>query len=139
MRRERLGPVVTEAEAREGYEELAKIRDAFGPGLQPELVDFPDYRIPERKPVINHIWYDDDGRLWVCLWPAEADSMYRAHVYDADGVFLHGAEWPRGIAIWYGGLSGDVAVGVRKVEFDVEQVVRLRFLPQPAPNPPRGP
>ena len=74
-----------------------------------------------------------DGRLWVSLWPAEADTMHRAHVYDADGVFLHEAEWPLGIAIWHGGLSGDVVVGVRKVEFDVEQAVRLRFRPRPAP------
>ena len=139
VRRKRLGPLVTEAEARKEYEELAKVRDGFRPGLQPELVKFPDYTIPERKPVIEHIWYDDDGRLWVCFWPAKADAMYRAHVYDADGVFLHEAEWPRGIAIWYGGLSGDVALGVRTVEFDVEQVVRLRFLPQPAPDPPGEP
>ena len=130
-----MGPLVTEAEARKEYEELAKIRDGFRPGLQPELVKFPDYTITERKPVFDHIWYDDDGRLWVAMWPAEGDSMHRAHVYDADGVFLHEAEWPLGIAIWYGGLSGDVAIGVRKMEFDVEQVVRLRFRPQAAPNP----
>jgi len=139
VRRERVGPLVTEAEARKEYEELAKIRDGFRPGLQPELVKFPDYTITERKPVFDHIWYDDDGRLWVAMWPAEGDSMHRAHVYDADGVFLHEAEWPRGIAIWHGGLSGDVAVGVRKVEFDVEQVVRLRFRPRPAPDPPGQP
>ncbi len=62
-----------------------------------------------------------------------------AHVYDADGVFLHEAEWPRGIASWHGGLSGDVALGVRKAEFDVGEVVRLRFRPQPAPDPPSEP
>lgn len=135
VRRDLLGPLVTEAEAREEYDKLAKMRD----GIEPVTIHFPDVRIPERKPVIHYIWYDQDGRLWVFLWPAEADSMYRAHVYDADGVFLHVAEWPRGIAIWYGGLSGDVAVGVRKVEFDVEQVVRLRFLPPSAPNPPGDP
>lgn len=138
VRRERRGPLVTKAEAREGYEELARVRDGFGDGITswPELIEFPDYEIPERKPVFDHIWYDDDGRLWVALWPAEGDSVHRAHVYDADGVFLHVAEWPRGIAIWHGGLSGDVALGVRTIEFDVAQVVRLRFRPQPAPNPP---
>ncbi|MCY3809869.1 MAG: hypothetical protein OXG58_10695 [Gemmatimonadetes bacterium] len=139
LRRELLGPVITDAEAREGYEELARIRDRYGDGVTswPELVEFPDdYRIPERKPVVYRMWYDDDGRLWVCLWPEEGDTMHRAHVYDGDGVFLHEAEWPRGITIWYGGLRGDVAVGVRKVEFDVEQVVRLIFRPQPAANPP---
>ena len=136
---DRLGPRITEEEMREGYEEMASMRDVLRSGGPLELVDHTKYRIPDRKPVINRMWYDDDGRLWVCFWPAEADSMHRAHVYDADGVFLHEAEWPLGIAIWYGGLSGDVAVGVRKVEFDVEQVVRLRFLLQPAPNPPSEP
>ncbi len=139
LRREQLGPVITDAEAREGYEELARIRDSYGDGVTswPELVEFPDdYRIPERKPVIYRMWYDDDGRLWVCLWPTDGDTMHRAHVYDGDGVFLHEAEWLRGITIWYGGLRGDVAVGVRKVEFGVEQIVRLRFRPHPAPSPP---
>lgn len=136
---DRLGPLVTEGEMREGYEELANMRDVFRSGGPLELLEYTEYRIPERKPVIDRMWYDDDGRLWVCFWPAEADTMRQAHVYDADGAFLHEAEWPLGIAIWYGGLSGDVAVGVRKVEFDVEQVVRLRFLPQPAPNPPSEP
>ena len=136
VRRDRKGPLVTEAEAREGYAELGKLRDGFGDGITswPELIEFPDYQIPERKPVFDHIWYDDDGRLWVAMWPAEGELMHRAHVYDADGVFLHEAEWPRGIAIWHGGLSGDVALGVRTIEFDVEQIVRLRFRPQPAPN-----
>lgn len=139
LRRDRLGPRVTEAEAEAGYEELAAIRDAFR--SMGRLVSYTDHRIPERKPAIEHIWYDEDGRLWVCFWAAEADTMRRAHVYDADGAFLHEAEWPMGIAIWYGGsiwcggLRGDVAVGVRKVEFDVEQVVRLRFRPRPAPGP----
>ncbi len=139
LRREQLGPVITDAEAREGYEELARRRNGYGDGVTtwPELVEFPDdYRIPERKPVVYRMWYDDDGRLWVCLWPTEGDTMHRAHVYDGDGVFLHEAEWPRGITIWYGGLRGDVAVGVRRVEFDVEQIVRLRFRPHPVPSQP---
>ena len=137
VRRDQPGPLLTEAEAREVREWLEQLRDGIEAPGGPELVEWPDdYRLPARKPVFNHIWYDEDGRLWVCLWPAEGDSMYRAHVYDANGAFLHEAEWPRNVAIWYGGVRGDVALGVRTAEFEVEQVVRLRFRPVAAPDPP---
>ncbi len=135
MRRDALGPVVTNAEARREYEKLTRARDNLIRTSETSAADFSEYRIPERKPVINQAWYDDDGRLWVFLWPAESDAMYRAQVYDADGALLHVAEWPRGILIWYGGLRGDVALGVREVEFDVQQVVRLRFSPLDEPGP----
>lgn len=128
VRRDLVGPIITDAEVRRGNEELAETRGAFPARM---VVDFPGYEIPERKPVINRLWYDDDGRLWVFLWPGEADTMYRAHVYSEDGAFLHVAEWPRGIGIWYGGVSGDVALGLQLGEFDVQEVVRLRFSPVP--------
>ena len=134
VRRERVGPLITDAESRRGYEEFAKERaDITRGGIL--SVEGGEFEMPDRKPVINHMWYDDDGRLWVFLWPAEADTMYEAHIYDADGAFLHVAEWPRGIGLWYGGLSGDVALGVRTTESDIQQVVRLRFLPSNESRP----
>ena len=53
--------------------------------------------------------------------------MSVAHVYDGGGRHLYNAEWPRGVSISRGGVSGDVAVGVRRMAFDVPQVVKLRF------------
>ena len=72
----------------------------------------------------------EDGRLWVRLAWAEADEVLRAHVYDPDGEILFTAEWPRGIDLTLGGVSGDVALGVQRMEFDVQRVVRLRFSPR---------
>lgn len=119
------GPRVTETEARAEHERLNEYR---------ELADsiggkFPEYRMPDRKPVIVRMWYDDDGRLWVMPWPAEGDALWQAHVYDSDGVQLHTAEWPAGIALSLGGTRGNVALGVERMAFDVERVVRLRFAP----------
>ena len=72
----------------------------------------------------------EDGRLWVRPAWAEADEVLRAHVYDPEGEPLFTAEWLRGIDLTLGGVSGDVALGVQRMEFDVQRVVRLRFSPR---------
>lgn len=124
IRKKMLGPVVTDDEARRERERLSE-QEALSRGMD---ADFPDYRTPTRKPVIRHIWYDEDGRLWVLRSPAEADTMSVANVYDGDGRHLYNAAWPRGVSISRGGVSGVIALGVRRMPFDVPQVVRLRFL-----------
>ena len=123
IRREIEGPMITEAEARGERERLDQIRD----GMDEALVEFPSIEMPERKPPVGDTWYDEDGRLWVRLAWAEADEVLRAHVYGPDGEMLFTAEWPRGIDLSLGGVSGDVALGVQRMEFDVQRVVRLRF------------
>ena len=58
-------------------------------GGQPEdripAGDYPDFTVPDRKPPIKYLWYDEDGRLWVQLWEADGDSLATAHVYDHGG------------------------------------------------------
>ena len=125
IRRDIAGPLVTEAEARRERERLDQRRRAFGD----MLVEFPAIEMPERKPPVGDMWYDEDGRLWVRLAWAEDDEVLRAHVYDPGGEMLFTAEWPRGIDLSLGGVSGDVALGVQYLEFDVQRVVRLRFTP----------
>ena len=127
FRRDIAGPLVTEAEARRERDRLEQTRDLFRE--RGNLIEFPSVEIPERKPPVGDMWYDEDGRLWVRLTPAEADEVLRAHVYDPDGEPLFTAEWPRGIDLSLGGVSGDVALGVQWMEFDVQRVVRLRFSP----------
>ncbi len=126
IRRDIAGPLVTEAEARRERERLDARRRSF----RDMLVEFPSIEMPERKPPVGDMWYDEDGRLWVRLAWAEADEVLRAHVYDPDGALLFTAEWPRGIDLTLGGVSGDVALGVQRMEFDVQRVVRLRFSPR---------
>jgi hypothetical protein len=126
IRRDIAGPLVTEAEARRERERLDETRRGF----RDMLIDFPSIEMPERKPPVGDMWFDEDGRLWVRLAWAEADEVLRAHVYDPDGEQLFTAEWPRGIDLSLGGVSGEVALGVQRMEFDVQRVVRLRFSPQ---------
>lgn len=126
IRRDIAGPLVTEAEARLERERLDGTRDR----MQEVLVDFPSIEMPERKPPVGDMWYDEDGRLWVRLAFAEADEVLRAHVYDPDGEPLFVAEWLRGIDLSLGGVSGDVALGVIRTARDVQRVVRLRFSPR---------
>lgn len=126
IHRDIAGPLITEAEARRERERLDGTRDR----MQEVLVEFPSIEMPERKPPVGDMWYDEDGRLWVRLAWAEADEVLRAHVYDPDGELLFNAEWPRGIDLSLGGVSGDMALGVQRMEFDVQRVVRLRFSPR---------
>lgn len=125
IRRDIAGPLITEAEADLEQGRLDQMRDR----MSEVLIDFPSIEMPERKPPVGDMWYDEDGRLWVRLAWAEADEVLRAHVYDPDGEMLFTAEWPRGIDLTLGGVSGDVALGVQWMEFDVQRVVRLRFSP----------
>ena len=125
IRRDIAGPLITEAEANLEQGRLDEIRD----GMSEVLIEFPSIEMPERKPPVGDMWFDEDGRLWVRLAWAEADEVLRAHVYDPDGEMLFTAEYPRGIDLSLGGVSGDVALGVQRMEFDVQRVVRLRFSP----------
>ena len=124
IRRNIAGPLVTESEAERERERLERFRAGWGESL----VDFPTIEMPERKPPVEDMWYDEDGRLWVHLTPAEADEVSRAHVYDPEGEPLLTAEWPRGIDLSLGGVRGAVALGVRGMPSE-PRVVRLRFSP----------
>jgi len=123
IRRDLRGPEVTPGEARRENERLERMRQNFA-SLDP---DFPSWEMPERKPPIYNMWYDEQGRLWVHLWPGESDEVQRAHVYDGNGAPLFTAEWPCRINISLGGVKGDIALGVERLEFDVQRVVVIKF------------
>lgn len=119
--REQVGPRVSNAERSREEFVVDSLRTAYRPG------DYPDFTVPDRKPPIKYLWYDDDGRLWVQLWEADGDSHAMAHVYDDAGDFLFDAQWPLDVSLREGAIRGEAAVGVGTGAFDIPEVVRMTF------------
>ena len=127
IRRDHAGPMVSSAERqREDFviDSLAAYYEE-----QPFRVEYEPGEIPEQKPPIDNLWFDENGRLWVKLWGTDGDSSARAHVYGAAGEFLFHAAWPRDVSLHNGAIRGDVAIGFATDEFDVPEIVKLVFGP----------
>jgi hypothetical protein len=90
-----------------------------------------DVRIPERKPPIEDIWYDADGRLWVELSRPHGAERREAHVYAPDGSLAFEATWPAAVRLASGSaIRGNTALGIRQDEYGVQQVTVIRFAPR---------
>ena len=127
IRRDHSGPMVSSAE-RQREEFVIDSMAAFYE-QQPFRVEYEPGEIPEQKPPIDNLWFDEDGRLWVKLWDTDGDSLARAHVYGAAGEFLFHAAWPRDVSLQDGAIRGDVAIGFATDEFDVPEIVKMVFGP----------
>ncbi len=127
IRRDHSGPVVSGAERQ--HEEFVIDSTAAFYEQQPFRAEYEPGEIPEQKPPIDNLWFDEDGRLWVSLWGTDGDSLARAHVYSAEGEFLFLAAWPRDVSLQNGAMRGDVAIGFATDEFDVPEIVKLVFGP----------
>ena len=88
---------------------------------------YPTFAVPRQKPPLRSIFFDTQGRLWVELTRSFGDRDARAHVYDERGQLLFTAVWPADVSLADGSIRGFVALGIRKDEFDVDRVVRVRF------------
>lgn len=119
--RELVGPTVSNAERRREEFVVDSLRSAYRPG------DYPDFTVPERKPPIKYLWYDEEGRLWVQLWEEDGETLATAHVYDHAGDFLFGAQWPLDVSLRDGAIRGDAAVGVGMGPLDIPEIVRMTF------------
>ena len=121
--RQYAGPRVSVAEQRREehiLDSLSTLSNSLG-------LSYPEFVVPERKPPIEDLWYDEENRLWVQLSNAEADSLARAHVYTKLGEFLFAAAWPRDVSLEHGAIRGRAAIGVRRGVFDVPEIVRMTF------------
>lgn len=121
---DQIGPRLTARERQREESVIDSLRAVSEP------VEYPDFAIPDRKPVIKFIWYDADGRLWVQLWEEDGASVSTAHVYDGVGAFLFSAEWPLEVSLRHGAVRDGNAVGVEKGAFDVPEIVRMTFRPR---------
>jgi hypothetical protein len=121
--RELRGQPLSSAEQAEGERELADLRrlvDRAGGSL-------PDVRLPDRKPVVDQIWFDQEDRLWVKLNAQTADGDAQADVYARTGELSFHAQWPADVDLRYGAIRGATAWGVRTGVLDEHILVRLVF------------
>ncbi len=127
IRRDHSGPIVSNAERRREEFVIDSMTAVFE--QYPFRVEYEPGEIPEQKPPIDNLWFDEDGRLWVKLWDTDGDQLARAHVYGGDGEFRFHAAWPRDVSLRHGAIRGDVAIGFTTDEFDVPEIVRVVFGP----------
>lgn len=109
------------AAAREAIAEFAKRMQAD--------VDLDAVKYPARKPALNSLGFDLDGRLWVER--SVADGQPRAaDVYDGNGRLVARATWPADVGLRYSTVKGTSGLGIRvDDDTDVWSVVRVRFRP----------
>lgn len=123
IRREDAAPRISLAERRRAehvVDSLVAFYKQFG-------AIYTKLAVPELKPPIEELWYDEDSRLWVQLSRPDTDSLARAHVYSDRGRFLFAAAWPRDVSLVHGAIRDTVAVGRRIDVLDVPTVVRMTF------------
>jgi hypothetical protein len=109
------------AQMRDEWEETVAIAGQYGASL-PTSVPIPTHRHP-----VDRIFFDLDGRLWVQLPAAEADTLLRADVWNRDGTYAFTVEWLRGIRLRPGAIRENGGYGIVYDAFDVPSFVRLRW------------
>ena len=91
-----------------------------------DLDDHP-FDIPDHKPPLAAIYFDQTGRLWVEKARAQGDELREADVYEGPTLVAR-YRWPSrvdpGSVPW---ISESVMLGTTRDELDVQRVVRVRF------------
>jgi len=115
------GPELTVVERAQAEERVAADAERAGIGRR----DMP-FDVPDRKPPLRHLAFDQDGRLWVEL---SVDGNRRvADVYDESGAPSASYNWPSDVRVEARGWIGrDRLFGVRRDSLGVQRVARVRF------------
>ena len=91
-----------------------------------DLGDHP-FDIPDRKPPLAAIYFDQTGRLWVEKTRTQGDEMREADVYEGSTLVAR-YRWPSrvnpGSVPW---ITESVLLGTTRDELDVQRVARVRF------------
>ncbi len=91
-----------------------------------DLDDHP-FDIPDRKPPLAAIYFDQAGRLWVEKTRAQGDEMREADVHEGSTLVAR-YRWPSrvdpGLVPW---ITESAMLGTTRDEFDVQRVARVRF------------
>jgi hypothetical protein len=86
------------------------------------------FQVPEHKPPIVNLFFDQAGRLWVQRSVPEGEAN-EADVYDSDGTLVIRVHWPAGVQLNQGFVLEEHAFGLTTGEFGEPKVVRLDLRP----------
>jgi hypothetical protein len=114
-----LGAPLTDAERKEAANGLASVRREH-----PEAAR--RLRIPSRKPPLEELGVDEEGRVWVVL-STPAGQPRRARVYAPDGRHVADATLPADIRLVGWALRGSRGVGVQESAGGELSLVELSF------------
>jgi len=89
------------------------------------MSDLP-WGIPDAKPPVRGIFFDEQGRLWVERSVAEGRPS-KADVFERSGALAFSVEWPRNVSLLTAAIGQNAIVGVQVDELGVHHVVRLVF------------
>jgi hypothetical protein len=119
------GPELSPDEREAGERQIAAYQRRLGLGRTQIPFDVPD-----RKPPIRDLFFDQGGRLWVELSVSEGSDR-QADVYEPDGRLVARYRWPANVSLVRPGwIEGDIALGTARDDLGVERGVRLRFQPE---------
>ena len=112
------GPLVTAKEA-------ADARDYFGQRSREFHTDI-DFAIPDRKPVLAAIGFDQEGRLWV-MRSVEPGAAKVSDLYGRDGKLIAHVIWPPGVSVGVFAATGRQAFATMADADGTRSVVRVEF------------
>lgn len=116
------GPPLSEDEEARVEERLQQIAEQTDASVS----EIP-FGVPERKPPLDDLFFDENGRLWVQRSIADTTELAEADVYDAQGELVDVVRWPADVDLDGGFIRDSVAYGVRGGSETIPQVVRMRY------------
>ena len=121
------GPALPGAELSPDEQDWAQ--DRIDRDLQRLDLDQHPFPIPDRKPPLGAIYFDQSGRLWVEKTGAAGNQLREADVYEGNTLVAR-YRWPRrvrpGDVPW---ASESLLYGTTTDSLDVQRVARVRFRP----------
>lgn len=116
------GPPLSDEETEQAEERLQQFAEQAGSSVG----EIP-FGVPGRKPPIDDLFFDANGRLWVQRSVADTSDMEEADVYDPSGELVDVVQWPKNTDLSLGAIRDSVAYGIRSGGETPPQVVRLRY------------
>ncbi len=118
------GSELSPDERRRAQERIDEEKERF------DLREHP-FGIPDRKPVLEELFFDRGGRLWVEKTGFDGQEMHEADVY-REGTLVARYRWPRRVGhLGFPWVTESTLYGTTRDSLDVWRAARVRFIRVP--------